>query len=129
MYEALSGRYMTSTGTIAEPGAALRIDRTELFELMADNMPLLQGIFSGLRAHERRIAARAAAHAAHPADGTRPPAGALSAHPGSRTSKQVSTPGVLVTRTRAAVAFDDRLRRSTGQARCRAASLRAVSAL
>ena len=48
MYEALSGRYMTSTGTIAAPGTALRIDRTELFELMADNLPVLQGIFSGL---------------------------------------------------------------------------------
>ncbi len=48
MYEALSGRYMTSTGTIVQPGTALRIDRAELFELMADNIPLLQGIFSGL---------------------------------------------------------------------------------
>ena len=29
-------------------GEVLRIDRAELFELMADNIPLLQGIFSGL---------------------------------------------------------------------------------
>ena len=48
MYEALSGRYMTATGASAAPGTVLRIDRTELFELMADNIPLLQGIFSGL---------------------------------------------------------------------------------
>ncbi|MEP7117020.1 MAG: Npt1/Npt2 family nucleotide transporter [Acidobacteriota bacterium] len=48
IYEALSGRYMTSTGTVTEPGTAMRIDRTELFELIADHMPLLQGIFSGL---------------------------------------------------------------------------------
>jgi AAA family ATP:ADP antiporter len=48
IYEALSGRFMTSQGTVTAAGSALRIDRTELFELMADNMPLLQGIFSGL---------------------------------------------------------------------------------
>jgi AAA family ATP:ADP antiporter len=48
MYEALSGRFMTSQGTIAAAGSALRIDRNDLFELMADNIPLLQGIFSGL---------------------------------------------------------------------------------
>ena len=48
MYEALSGRFMTSQGTIAATGGALRIDRGDLFELMADNIPLLQGIFSGL---------------------------------------------------------------------------------
>jgi CRP-like cAMP-binding protein len=48
MYEALSGRFMTSQGTVAGNGNALRIDRGELFELMADHIPLLQGIFSGL---------------------------------------------------------------------------------
>jgi AAA family ATP:ADP antiporter len=48
MYEALSGRYMTSQGTVAVAGNALRIERGDLFELMADNIPLLQGIFSGL---------------------------------------------------------------------------------
>ena len=35
-------------GTVAVDGNALRIDRGELFELMADHIPLLQGIFSGL---------------------------------------------------------------------------------
>ena len=48
MYEALSGRFMASKGTVAAAGSALRIDRGDLFELMADNIPLLQGIFSGL---------------------------------------------------------------------------------
>jgi CRP-like cAMP-binding protein len=48
MYEALSGRFMASQGTVAVDGSALRIDRGELFELMADHIPLLQGIFSGL---------------------------------------------------------------------------------
>ncbi len=48
MYEALGGRYMTSAGTVTAGGQALRIGRAELFELMADNTPLLQGIFSGL---------------------------------------------------------------------------------
>ena len=43
-----SGRFMTSHGTVAVAGNALRIDRGDLFELMADNIPLLQGIFSGL---------------------------------------------------------------------------------
>ena len=48
-------------------GNALRIDRGDLFELMADNMPLLQGIFSGLlhssagRAADRRTGAGASA--------------------------------------------------------------------
>jgi len=48
IYEALSGRFMASQGTVTAAGSALRIDRGDLFELMADNMPLLQGIFSGL---------------------------------------------------------------------------------
>jgi CRP-like cAMP-binding protein len=48
MYEALGGRYMTSAGTVTVAGEALRIDRADLFELVADNIPLLQGIFSGL---------------------------------------------------------------------------------
>ena len=48
IYEALSGRFMTSQGMVTAAGNALRIDRGDLFELMADNMPLLQGIFSGL---------------------------------------------------------------------------------
>ena len=64
MYEALSGRYMTSAGTVAEAGSALRIDRVELFELMADNIPLLQGIFSGLL-----HASSGGAHAPHPHSG------------------------------------------------------------
>ena len=48
IYEALSGRFMTSQGNVTTAGNALRIDPGELFELMADNIPLLQGLFSGL---------------------------------------------------------------------------------
>jgi CRP-like cAMP-binding protein len=48
IYEALSGRFMTSQGKVITTGNALRIDPGELFELMADNIPLLQGLFSGL---------------------------------------------------------------------------------
>jgi ATP/ADP translocase/CRP-like cAMP-binding protein/HEAT repeat protein len=65
IYEALSGRFMTSQGTVAAAGSALRIDRSELFELMADNIPLLQGIFSGLL---------------HAGPATPQPAGATHAH-------------------------------------------------
>jgi CRP-like cAMP-binding protein len=61
LYEALSGRFMTSLGTVTTTGNALRIDRGELFELMADNIPLLQGIFSGLL-HASPAAPPAAAH-------------------------------------------------------------------
>ena len=63
IYEALSGRFMTSQGTVATAGSALRIDRGDLFELMADNIPLLQGIFSGLL--HAGPAALPAAEAAH----------------------------------------------------------------
>jgi hypothetical protein len=63
MYEALSGRYMSAEGTVVAEGNALRIDRAELFELMADNMPLLQGIFSGLL--RTGVPPASAPHAAH----------------------------------------------------------------
>ena len=106
MYEALSGRFMTSHGTVATAGSALRIDRADLFELMADNIPLLQGIFSGLL-H---------ASAATPADTHADPAPAGASvrteltSRGRRTSKMVPTPRRAARRsTRAAVAFDDRL--------------------
>jgi ATP:ADP antiporter, AAA family len=59
IYEALSGRFMTSQGRVTAAGNALRIDRGDLFELMADNMPLLQGIFSGLL-HSQPAAPRTA---------------------------------------------------------------------
>ncbi len=67
MYEALGGRYMTSAGTVTVAGEVLRIDRAELFELMADNIPLLQGIFSGLLHASAKLAASGHQHpvAAH----------------------------------------------------------------
>ncbi len=48
MYETLGGRTMTATAVVTSAGNALKIDRSDLFELMADNLALLQGIFSGL---------------------------------------------------------------------------------
>ncbi|MEZ5418285.1 MAG: Npt1/Npt2 family nucleotide transporter [Vicinamibacterales bacterium] len=48
MYETLSGRPMTSSATVSLAGTALRIEHDRLFELLADHLPLLQGIFSGL---------------------------------------------------------------------------------
>ena len=105
LYEALSGRFMTSLGTVTTTGNALRIDRGELFELMADNIPLLQGIFSGLLhaspAAPRGGRARACRHLAA--------ASGQFHYAGSRISKLVVTPGVLDTRTvppcRSTIAF------------------------
>jgi CRP-like cAMP-binding protein len=64
MYETLGGRPMRSTGTVVEAGTAMRIDRSELFELLADDVPLLQGIFSGLLQGSGRKAAERHEHAA-----------------------------------------------------------------
>jgi CRP-like cAMP-binding protein len=47
-YETLAGRPMTTTARVTAAGTAMRLDRGELFELLADDIPLLQGIFSGL---------------------------------------------------------------------------------
>jgi CRP-like cAMP-binding protein len=69
MYEALSGRYVASEGRVAQAGMALRIDRAELFELLADNIPLLQGIFSGLLHAARRAAGRTTSSRRHVAAG------------------------------------------------------------
>ena len=48
MYETLGGSPITATVTVTVPGMALRLDRDELFELLADHTDLLQGIFSAL---------------------------------------------------------------------------------
>jgi len=64
MYEALGGRYMTSAGTVTMAGEALRIDRADLFELVADNIPLLQGIFSGVLHASATVDADGHAHPA-----------------------------------------------------------------
>jgi ATP/ADP translocase/HEAT repeat protein/CRP-like cAMP-binding protein len=64
LHEALAGRYMPASAKVGDAGSALRIDRAELFELMADNIALLQGIFSGLLHATRRLDAAQAAQAA-----------------------------------------------------------------
>jgi AAA family ATP:ADP antiporter len=52
LYEALSGIPAGVRVTVTKSGTALRVDRRELFDLLADNIDLLQGLFSGLlRAH------------------------------------------------------------------------------
>lgn len=60
LYDALGGRDTSSSARVSEAGAALRIDRADLFELLADHIPLLQGIFSGLLHSARRAAGRTA---------------------------------------------------------------------
>ncbi|MDO8679374.1 MAG: Npt1/Npt2 family nucleotide transporter [Acidobacteriota bacterium] len=48
MYETLGGSPVNATIIVTAPGMALRVDREELFELLADHTDLLQGIFSAL---------------------------------------------------------------------------------
>ena len=60
MYEILSGDQMGWRTRTIEPGAVLRLDRDELFDLLADNVDLLQGIFSALL-RARTVASVAAA--------------------------------------------------------------------
>ena len=48
MYETLGGSPVNATVTVTAAGMALRLDRDELFELLADHTDLLQGIFSAL---------------------------------------------------------------------------------
>ena len=47
LYEALAGIGGEVVVTVAEAGTALRIDGTELFELLASDMTLIRAIFSG----------------------------------------------------------------------------------
>jgi CRP-like cAMP-binding protein len=52
LYETLAAVPASAKVTVAKSGTALRIDRQELFDLLADNIDLLQGLFSALlRAH------------------------------------------------------------------------------
>lgn len=46
MYETLVGRPTGWRGEALEPGMALRIDREDLFDLLADQIDLLRGLFS-----------------------------------------------------------------------------------
>ncbi len=46
--ETLAGASFTDTARVVEPGSALQIDREPLFDLLADRMDLLQGVFAAL---------------------------------------------------------------------------------
>jgi len=48
IYEALAGVPAGVRVTVTKSGTALRLERRELFDLLADNIDLLQGIFAGL---------------------------------------------------------------------------------
>ena len=48
VFETLDGGSMAWRATVSEAGSALRIDHDELFDLLADHVDLLQGIFSAL---------------------------------------------------------------------------------
>ena len=48
MYETLSGTPLDATVTALGDGMALKCVRADIFDLLADNTDLLQGIFSGL---------------------------------------------------------------------------------
>jgi CRP-like cAMP-binding protein len=60
-YETLGGEQMGWRVRTVEPGSVLRIDRDELFDLLADNVDLLQGIFSVLVRESSTVSAAAAA--------------------------------------------------------------------
>ena len=59
-YETLGGEQMGWRTRTVEPGSVLRIDRDELFDLLADNVDLLQGIFSVLVRDSAAVSAAAA---------------------------------------------------------------------
>jgi CRP-like cAMP-binding protein len=48
LYETLAGLPAGVKVTVTRSGSALRIDRDALFDLLADNIDLLQGLFSAL---------------------------------------------------------------------------------
>jgi len=48
MYETLAGSRLDATVTVTARGTALRLERDDLFGLLADHTDLLQGIYSGL---------------------------------------------------------------------------------
>jgi len=60
IYETLSGQHLPGHAVVTADGSALRFDRVELFELLADHVEMLQGLFSGL------LHARTHRHAAGP---------------------------------------------------------------
>jgi CRP-like cAMP-binding protein len=48
VHETLAGSRLGATVSVIEPATVLRVDRGELFELLADHTDLLQGLFSKL---------------------------------------------------------------------------------
>ena len=46
--ETLAGVSLGRRATVTREGQAMRLDRDELFEVLADHIDLLQGLFSGL---------------------------------------------------------------------------------
>ncbi|MSO48574.1 MAG: cyclic nucleotide-binding domain-containing protein [Acidobacteria bacterium] len=48
VHETLAGTRIEATVTVVEPATLLKLDRDELFELLADHTDLLQGLFSKL---------------------------------------------------------------------------------
>ncbi len=55
IYETLGGVPFAATVTVTSPGVALKLERSEVFDLLANHTDLLQGIFSGmLRAETQR---------------------------------------------------------------------------
>ena len=48
MHETLAGSRLDAAVTVVEPATVLRVERGELFDLLADHTDLLQGLFSKL---------------------------------------------------------------------------------
>ena len=54
LIETLGGLPLNGTATATSDGTALRFNRSDIFDLLADETPLMQGIFSGLLADAAR---------------------------------------------------------------------------
>jgi CRP-like cAMP-binding protein len=54
IYEALAGVPAGAKVTVVKGGTLLRVDRRDLFDLLADNIDLLQGLFSALLQQEAK---------------------------------------------------------------------------
>ena len=53
LYETLADVHAGATVVVSEAGTALRIDGRDLFDLLADHVDLLQGLFSALLRRNR----------------------------------------------------------------------------
>jgi len=56
LYETLTGAPARVRVTVVKGGKALRLDRRELFDLLGDNIDLLQGLFSALARAQQTVA-------------------------------------------------------------------------